>query len=182
MGANQTVLEDAGPQTVPAGRRASPRGRRRERADAHLLHDEHNNALFAVPPTVAQRHPDLHAGAERQRLGYRHRAPFRQRRHGQRRRRLQRHVHDHGDLRERRAGERSRRGSSEQHPREPVDHSQRFVHRSGLRRHPHGDHRLGDGSPNTTLSLSAGARPSRRLISTSTTIRRRPPPTCTSSL
>ena len=72
-GPAQVVLEDAGPQTV-AGPRNQPRSTGGERPGGDLRrHRQHQRrALQHGPRGVADRRPDLYAGAQRERVGGHH--------------------------------------------------------------------------------------------------------------
>ena len=69
-GADQTVLEDAGAQTVDGWATGDQRrsGRTKSGQTLNFIVTNDNNALFSVQPSDRrQRHADLHAGGQRQR-------------------------------------------------------------------------------------------------------------------
>ena len=114
-GADQTVLEDAGAQTVAGWATALSAG---PRESGQVLTFEITNnpiaALFATGPAVSGTtgNADLHAGAERERLATGHAADPRQRWHGQWRcdTSANADLHGDGDPRERQPGRGQRRG------------------------------------------------------------------------
>ena len=87
-GPDQTVLEDAGAQTVAPWATAIRPGRPgRSRPDAHVQrHRQHQpGAVQRRAGGLVDRHADLHAGGQRVRHGDDHADALRQRRHGRRR-------------------------------------------------------------------------------------------------
>ena len=86
-GADQSALEDGGPQSVGTWATASERrpGRRGD-PDAVLQRQQRQQRPVQRPARHHRRgHPVLHPGGERERLGHGHRAHHGQRRHAQRR-------------------------------------------------------------------------------------------------
>ena len=118
-GANQSVAEDAGAQTVPDWATGTP-GPANEsgQALAYVIDSITNASLFSVQPAVVSHgHPHLHPGGQRQRHLHGDPPPDRQRRRHQR----QPHpaVHDHRHRRQRRADLRQgrrRRGTRGRRP------------------------------------------------------------------
>ena len=88
-GADQTVLEDSGAQSVAGWATAISRGPSDESSQTvNFIVSNDNNALVRdAAGRGGERDPDLHAGRQRERLGDGDRADSRQRRHRQRRRR-----------------------------------------------------------------------------------------------
>ena len=113
-GADQTVLEDAGPQTVSGWATDISAGAGETQVVTFEITGNTNPALFSAGPAVngTNGQSDLHARGERERIGDDHAARARRRRHGQRRRgRLaDAELRDHGDGRQRRAGLHEGRG------------------------------------------------------------------------
>ena len=113
-GGDQTVAEDAGPQSVPGWATGISAGPFEVDSDCNFHRNNNNNALFLGPAANRhQRYAHLHPCGQRQRLGYRQVKCHRRRRYDQRRDRHQRRaeLRDHREPGKRRAhgGGRGRR-------------------------------------------------------------------------
>ena len=89
--------EDAGAQSVPAGRRRLAPARNESGQTVDFIVEQDNNALFSVQPAVAANGTLTYTPAADANGSHRHGADPRRRRHGQRRRRHERaaDLHDH---------------------------------------------------------------------------------------